>query len=79
MDMSLSRLRESAMEREAWRAVAHGLPVHHQLTFLFKQLQFLDFRRERLRNQAQSSGLELEEASRAAISLSQAHRDPEPS
>ena len=24
MDMSLSKLRESAMDREAWRAVIHG-------------------------------------------------------
>ena len=50
----------------------------HQDTFLFKQLQFLDFRSERLRNQAQGSGSEPEAVSRATISLSQAHRDREP-
>ena len=29
MDMSLSRLRELVMDREAWRAVIHGVAKNH--------------------------------------------------
>ena len=37
MDVSLSELRELVMDREAWRAVIHGVAKSWTLTELFKE------------------------------------------
>ena len=40
MDMSLSELRALVMDREAWRAVIHGVPVVKPLHFERRGLRF---------------------------------------
>ena len=40
MDMSLSKLRELVMDREAWHAAVHGVAGHDQVT----ELNFLVYK-----------------------------------